>query len=76
MNKLKIIFSFLILFSVINCGKLFEKVEEKVNRKIDEKVDEQLNKMDSNFKKINIDSLKRLADSLSNDPGKKRSKRR
>ena len=65
MSKFKIAFAFVILASVLNCSRISEKIEEKVNKKIDEKVDEQLNKIDSNFKKMNIDSLKMMMDSLS-----------
>lgn len=64
MSKLKIFLAFIVLASILNCSRISQKIEEKVNKKIDEKVDEQLNKIDSNFKKMNLDSLKMVMDSL------------
>jgi hypothetical protein len=64
MNKIKIILAFLILAIVVNCSKITEKIEQKVNRKIDEKIDETLNKIDTNFKHINLDSITKKLDSL------------
>lgn len=60
----------MVLALVLSCSRISEKIEEKVNKKIDEKVDEQLNKFDSNFKKINLDSLKMVMDSLSENSGR------
>lgn len=64
MNKIKMILAFLILAAAVNCSKITEKVEQKVNQKIDEKIDETLNKIDTNLKHINLDSITHKLDSL------------
>jgi hypothetical protein len=67
MNKIKLILAFLILAGVVNCSRITEKVEQKVNEKIDQKIDETLNKLDSNMKNINLDSISKKLDSLKVD---------
>lgn len=64
MNKIKLILALLILGAAVNCSRITEKVEQKVNEKIDQKIDETLNKIDSNMKNINLDSISRKMDSL------------
>jgi|WetSurMetagenome_2_1015567.scaffolds.fasta_scaffold48545_2 hypothetical protein len=66
MKTFKFIFSILILFGILSCNKISEKVEKKVNEKIDKTIDENLKKIDSTVYKVdmNNDSIKRYIDSI------------
>jgi hypothetical protein len=64
MYWLKYILAVLVMFSLLFCGRVTEKVGEKVNGKIDEKINETMKKIDSGMGNVNLDSLKKVLDSL------------
>ena len=64
MKSLKFIISLAVLFGILSCSKISEKVEQKVNEKIDKTIDENLKKIDSTLSKSDIDSLKKLMKNL------------
>jgi len=56
--------SLFILFAVLNCSRIQEKVEQKVNEKIDQKIDESMKKLDSGLNTRQLDSIMKSLDSI------------
>ena len=64
MNYFKFGIAVIVLIGILSCSRITNKVEQKVNEKIDQTIDKSMEKVDSAFNKVNLDSLKKAIDKI------------